>query len=297
MTTIKPKRKLPIPSKPDVLIKEVTKNCKIIFLSNKADDNKYTAVGIIIEKTLRYLIKFRDKDFNFRKASVDKMIIRANTFNDFPKSFGGFLSKFWEKRNYEVHEGRITLNPAEIDKLRNNIFKYLDWFFRKVLNEEVPKELSGWAKLNSLPPLKKKVIKRFHKKTMVSDHHLKDKLKKLIEGKETEIITAKPVLSGKNLIMKLNSENEFSRNYFKDIIINRSELRGITLTKPNQDLSGLKLEVEFKEGKVSILNRSEKIKILFNDSPLVRNRKKILPEGHTLLTIDGIQFTIILNQY
>ena len=101
----------------------------------------------------------------------------------------------------------------------------------------------------------------------------------------------------KKLLLKLYNEKGFSRTYYQSTILDKNQLRGVELNKLKYNLSGLNLNIIFQEGKISILNQSEKLKILFNNLILVRNRKKALSVGDASLVIDGIKLKITVNKF
>lgn len=269
-------------------------NSKTIFLSEKRDDKKYLATGLIIEKTLRYLIKQRDRNFQLRGVPVNKLIIKSNEFQDFPKKFGSFLSEYWDRRNYEVHEKPIVLNQIAINKLRTNMHRYLDWFFKKVLLQPLIPILNNWG--NVEPPIIAKIREQEQKSKGVSKPSTPDtRIHADASDKiPLDIPAAKPA---DQLKLLLNDNKGFTRTYYKNIIIDKNQLRGIKLPKSKQDLSGLHLDIVFQESNLIIVNKSEKLKILFNDKTLVRNRKKNIPEGVASLAVEGIKLKITLNKF
>lgn len=268
-----------IPEQQRTFINEfIIPNCKIIFLSNKQDDNKYVAAGIIIERTLKFLVKLRDQAFELRGTSIKKLVNKSYEFPDFPRNFGVFLIYYWEKRNYEAHTRTICMNEQEIINLRNHIFQYLDWFFANVFFTKIISELENWESYNS--PF-------FENEDSTKEFAVK----------ESKNIHRELEQSKKDLLIKLTSSNGFSRTYFENVTIDRNELRGVKLVKTNQDLIGLKLHFIFQNAKASMMNESENLKIICDNSTLSRNEKKTLSIGEVILFIDDIQFRLLVNQF
>ena len=207
-----------------------------------------------------------------------------------------------------------------IDDLRKYSSEFINWFFEKLVKQKCPKEILNLIdKAKIEKEANKTMIKKVLSKTKLvspaktagnktsathkshltngskTNKSISDKLNKL--RKVSGSISAEPVEKDKKLLLKLYNEKGFSRTYYQSTILDKNQLRGVELNKLKYNLSGLNLNIIFQEGKISILNQSEKLKILFNNLILVRNRKKALSVGDASLVIDGIKLKITVNKF
>ena len=277
------------------LIDIIKEEGQILFITTDGSAKRFLSSGIIIERSLWYLIKLNDDTRRLSKtASVARMVDIAEDKQLIPIDHLRFFRSNSGRRIKEAHRSKVKATENNINKLRSSMYSYLEWFLKKLRIPGLTEEMRNWKK--SIPlnaPIKKSLQQDIIIRK--ADSHLHDKLKNL--RKSPDKIAVKEMVPFEKLMITIHGENKFSRAYYNDFSIDRNQLRGVKLNNAKQNLSGLKIDFNFQDGKVSIINSSEKTKVLFNNSTLVRNRRKMLPVGDAALSVDGLKLTITLKQF
>ena len=291
---------------------------KIIFGVQHPGIKADISAGIIMEGALKIYVKIVDPQQFTNKWGLGKLLGHASGKASFPNRLKRPIQKINDSRN-RLHPGHNGI-AMTIDDLRKYSSEFINWFFEKLVKQKCPKEILNLIdKAKIEKEANKTMIKKVLSKTKLvspaktagnktsathkshltngskTNKSISDKLNKL--RKVSGSISAEPVEKDKKLLLKLYNEKGFSRTYYQSTILDKNQLRGVELNKLKYNLSGLNLNIIFQEGKISILNQSEKLKILFNNLILVRNRKKALSVGDASLVIDGIKLKITVNKF
>lgn len=290
--------------KVDDFISKAPAELKIIFGTQYPGVKPDLSCALIVEDALRIYLRKFDPLQNTGKWGLGKLFGRSKEKHNFPKRFSKTIDTINTIRNNKVvHWGDSTAGITLLD-LQKFLKEFLSWFFTKVVNLQIPKEISEIISLAE--PKEKSTERSTEKKPSFKEREVKivggssgsPKVVTLdsspIKSRAKDSLPLKTFKTPYKFHLHIEGNSNFKRDYYESKDLNLNDFRGSISKSSLYDLS---ISFEFNSHDITFVSRGKVTPVELNGKKISPRMKPKLSLGTHSLKIGDYNYSISIKNY